>query len=264
MPVLITQDLNIYYEITGKGSPLLLIHGLGSSTRDWESQVKFLSKHFKVIAFDVRGHGKTGKPPGSYSVSMFAKDTANLIRALDISPVHAAGISMGGMIAFQLGIDAPELVKSLSIINSGPELILRTPAERALFFQRKLIVRIMGMKFMGKILAHRLLPEPGQKLLHSVFIKRWSENDKKTYMASLNAIIGWSISDKIASIKCPVHIIASDMDYTPVSYKKSYMEKLQNAEITIIKNSRHLSPGDQPAQVNYALIKCMNLKLSKT
>jgi len=258
MPILKTDDLNIYYEITGKGSPLLLIHGLGSSTRDWESQKVFLSRHFKVIAFDVRGHGKTGKPPGPYSVSMFAKDTAHLIKSLDIFPVHVAGISMGGMIAFQLGLDAPELVKSLSIINSGPELILRTSAEQASFFLRKLIVRIMGMKIMGKVLAKRLLPEPHQKQLNKVFIKRWAENNKRAYMASLNAIIGWSVADKISNIKCPVHIIASDMDYTSVSYKKSYMEKLQTAKMTIIRNSRHLSPCDQPAQVNYALMQALN------
>jgi len=255
MPVLKTDDLNIYYEITGKGSPLLLIHGLGSSTRDWEMQVVFLSKHFKVITFDVRGHGKTGKPPGPYSVSLFAKDTAKLIYALNISPAHVAGISMGGMIAFQLGIDTPELIKSLSIVNSGPELILQTAEKRTLFFQRKLIIRIMGMKYMGRVLAKMLLPEPHQKQLNRTLIKRWSENDKKAYMASLNAIIGWSVADKISSIKCPVHIIASDMDYTSISYKRSYMKKMQNAEMTIIKNSRHLSPVDQPVQVNYAFMQ---------
>lgn len=254
MPLLKTDNLNIYYEITGKGSPLLLIHGLGSSTRDWEKQVVFLSQHFKVITFDVRGHGKTEKPPGPYSVSLFAKDTADLIQALAISPVHAAGISMGGMIAFQLGIDRPELVKKLSIINSGPELILKTFAERAVFFQRKLIVRLMGMKYMGRILAQRLLPEPCQKQSRQTLIKRWAENDKKAYMASLNAIIGWSVADKISNIQCPVHIIASDMDYTSISYKKSYMKKLQDAKITIIKNSRHLSPADQPVQINYSIM----------
>ena len=255
MPILKANDLDIYYEISGKGSPLLLIHGLGSSTRDWESQKVFFSRHFKVITFDVRGHGKTQKPQGPYSVSLFAKDTANLIKALDISPVHAAGISMGGMIAFQLGLDAPELIKSLTIINSGPELILRTPVERALFFQRKLIVRIMGMKYMGRVLAKRLLPEPHQKQMQKVFIKRWAENDKNAYMAALNAIIGWSVADKISNIKCPVHIIASDMDYSPISYKKSYMEKMQNAKMTIIANSRHLCPSDQPVQANYALMQ---------
>lgn len=254
MPVLNTKDLDIYYEITGKGRPLLLIHGLGSSTRDWESQVKFLSKHLRVIAFDVRGHGKTAKPPGPYSVSRFAKDTANFIKSLDISPVHIAGISMGGMIGFQLAIDYPELVKSLAIINSGPELILRNPMEKAVFFQRKLIVHFLGMKYMGRVLAERLLPEIHQKQAQKVLKKRWAENNKKAYMAALNAIIGWSVADKIGRIKCPVHIIASDMDYTPVSYKKTYMKNLQNAEMTIISNSRHLSPADQPVQVNFALL----------
>ena len=113
MLILHTDDLDIYYEIHGKGTPLVLIHGLGSSTLDWEGQVGFCSKDFETVTIDLRGHGKSGKPPGPYSVPLFASDTAKLIQFLNLPPAHVAGISMGGMVAFQLALDVPKLVKSL-------------------------------------------------------------------------------------------------------------------------------------------------------
>ncbi len=259
MPVLDTDDLDIYYEIHGEGPPLVLIHGLGSSTLDWESQVVFLSKHFQTIAIDLRGHGKSGKPPGPYSVPLFASDTAKLIQFLDLPPAHVAGISMGGMVAFQLALDAPKLVKSLIIINSGPELVLRTFQERMAFLQRTLIVRCLGMGQMAQLLAKILLPEPHQKSLQRTLVQRWAKNDKKAYLASLRAIIGWSVADRISTILCPTLVISADNDYTPVSFKEAYISKMTRAKLAVIRNSRHLSPVDQPGQVNDALMKFLSV-----
>jgi pimeloyl-ACP methyl ester carboxylesterase len=255
MPSLQTGELNLYYEIHGEGVPLLLIHGLGSSTLDWEYQLGPLSRHFRIVTVDLRGHGKSGKPPGPYSVRLFAADTARLIRALGLAPVHVAGLSLGGMVAFQLALDAPDMVKSMIIINSGPELILRTFAQRTAFLQRKLIVRCLGMKQMAQFLAKILLPEPHQEPLQKTLIERWTENDKKAYLASINAIIGWSVADRLGTIHCPTLVISADQDYTPVSYKEGYVVKMPCAELVVIRNSRHLSPLDQPEQVNTAILK---------
>lgn len=254
MPVLNTPDLAIHYETAGSGSPLVLIHGLGSSARDWAFQVSFLAPHFKVIAFDVRGHGRSGKPPGPYSVSGFAADAAALIEGLALGPAHVAGISMGGMIAFQLGLDRPELVRSLAVINSGPELVLRTPGQRMLFAYRRAIVRFLGMRAMGKVLARDLFPEPHQGRLRQTLTERWAENDPEAYLASLNAIVGWTVAGEIGRIRCPVLLLSADRDYTPVSAKQAHAERMANARVAVIRDSRHLSPLDQPARTNAALI----------
>ncbi len=118
MPKLRIHDIDIYYEVTGQRTPLALIHGLGSSTRDWERQVPVFSERYQVITFDVRGHGQSAKPPGPYSIALFASDTVELVRALGIGPAHVVGISMGGMIAFQLAVDAPQRIKSLGYFPS--------------------------------------------------------------------------------------------------------------------------------------------------
>ncbi|MDH5508319.1 MAG: alpha/beta hydrolase, partial [Anaerolineae bacterium] len=117
MPKIDLDGLETHYQITGQGDPLIFIHGLGSSGRDWEQQVEHFSKSYRVVTYDVRGHGLTAKPKGPYSVPMFAADAAALIQALELAPAHIVGLSMGGWIAFQLAVSYPNLLKSMTIIN---------------------------------------------------------------------------------------------------------------------------------------------------
>ena len=115
-------DCRLHYEIHGRGQPVLLVHGLGSSTRDWEYQLPVLKQHFQVISLDLRGHGRSDKPRERYSIAGFAEDVGALIRHLELPPVHLVGISMGGMVGFQLAVDQPQLLRSLTVVNSGPEV----------------------------------------------------------------------------------------------------------------------------------------------
>jgi pimeloyl-ACP methyl ester carboxylesterase len=254
MPKLAVRDIDLYYEISGQGQPLLFIHGLGSSTRDWERQAAFFSRHYQVVTFDLRGHGKSDKPPGPYSVQLFAADTAELIESLAIGKTHVVGLSMGGMIAFQLALKTPDLVSSMVIVNSGPEFIVRTLKERLGLFQRFLVVRLLGVRQMGKVLARRVLPKPEHSNLRRIFIERWAENNKRSYLDSLRAMVGWSVTRHLSSITCPVLVVSADQDYTPVSYKEAYTERMARAELVVIPDSRHLTPVDQPDHFNEALL----------
>jgi len=253
MPKLHVRDIDLYYEVTGQGEPILFIHGLGSSTRDWEPQVSFFSQRYRVVTFDVRGHGRSDKPPGPYSISLFAADTAELIKALGIAPAHVVGISMGGMIAFQLSVDAPDLVRSLVIVNSGPEFVPRTLSERMQVLQRFLIVRLVGMRKMGEVLSGRLFPKPEQAELRRTFIERWAENDKRAYTDSMRALVGWSVADQVNGIECPTLVVAADEDYTPVADKQAYVATMRRAELVVIEDSRHATPAERPEQFNQAV-----------
>ncbi len=250
MPKLHLKDIDLYYEITGQGKPVLLIHGLGSSTKEWESQIDFFAQDYQVIAFDVRGHGKSEKPAGPYSVARFADDTAELLRSLCSEPAHVVGISMGGMIAFQLALDAPELVKSLTIVNSAPEMRVKSFKEKKGALIRKLTVKIFGVGRMGKVLAKRLFPNDDQEFFRIQLAERWAENDKKPYLDSFNAIVNWSVMDRVGLIRCPVFIVAAEHDYTPISFKEEYAAKIMDSEVKVIANSRHLTPTDSPVAFN--------------
>ncbi len=79
MPKIRVNNVELYYETAGEGEPLLLLHGLGSSVRDWERQIPEMAQSYRVIACDVCGHGRSEKPPGPYSMPQFARDTADLL-----------------------------------------------------------------------------------------------------------------------------------------------------------------------------------------
>lgn len=253
MPILNLDDIDLYYEVVGEGAPLLFVHGLGSSSRDWEKQVGFFANRYQVITFDVRGHGKTSKPPGPYSIPLFAEDTAKMLKALKVGPAHVVGISLGGMIAFQLAISQPEVVKSLVIVNSGPAFVVRTLKEQMQVWQRFLIVRLLGMRKMGEVLSERLFPEAEQEELRGVFVERWAENDRRAYQEAMRAIVGWSVEDEIEGIRCSTLVIASEEDYTPVAEKKAYVERMARAELVVIEDARHALPAERPEKFNAVL-----------
>src|SRR5579859_4812705 len=99
MPTAKLDGVDIHYESTGTGPAVLLLHGLGSSGRDWEYQIPSLTG-YRVIAPDLRGHGRSSKPGGRYSIAGFAADMAGLLRALGARPAHVVGLSLGGAVAF--------------------------------------------------------------------------------------------------------------------------------------------------------------------
>ena len=255
MPKTRVNDIDLYYEIACQGQPVLLIHGLGSSSRDWEYQTNAFSPLYRVVTFDVRGHGQSDKPPGPYSIPLFTNDTAELMRALEIGPSHIVGISMGGMIAFQLAIDTPDLVQSLVIVNSGPELIVRSLRDRLNVLQRSLLVRIFGMRKIGEFLSSRLFPKPEQENLRQLFIERWAENDQRAYMESFRGILGWSVLDRLHTILCATLVVASDEDYSPISMKEAYVEKLPKGELVVIEDARHAVTAERPEDFNKVVLE---------
>ncbi len=250
MPYFNAGEVELYYERTGEGEPLLLIHGLGSSSRDWELQVPDFAGHFQVICVDLRGHGRSSKPSGPYSMEVFAGDVSRLLEGLGTGPAHAVGISLGGMVAFQLALDHPRQVRKLVIVNSVAELVPHNLADRLGFWQRLLIVRLLGMEKMGQVLAERFLPKPDQEALREVFIRRWAENHVPSYLASLKAAYGWSVIGRLGEIRSHTLVLGSDGDYFPTSQKEAYTALIPNATLTVIKNSRHALPAEKPAEFN--------------
>ncbi|NQD91254.1 alpha/beta fold hydrolase [Pseudomonas sp. CrR25] len=244
----------LHYEEYGHGAPLLLVHGLGSSTRDWEYQIPELAAHYRVIALDVRGHGRSDKPRERYSIAGFAEDVAALVEHLHLESVHLVGISMGGMIGFQLGVERPELLKSLCIVNSGPEVKARFPRDYLEIARRWSLSRLLSLDAIAKGLGRLLFPKPEQAELRRKIEERWPQNDKRAYLASLDAIIGWGVRERLARITCPTLVISADHDYTPVAQKQAYVRELPNARLLVIEDSRHATPLDQPQRFNSSLL----------
>lgn len=258
MPTANLETISLYYEEYGEGEPLLLLHGLGSDGRSWEYQVEAFAREFRVIVPDVRGHGRSAKPPGPYTVSQFSKDIFAVLDHLQIDRFHLVGLSMGGMIGFQMAVDQPERLKSMTVVNSGPELVPRGFKEKWQIWQRRLIISFLSMEKIGEVIGGRLFPEPHQAEYKEQFIQQMGENDPKAYKAATNALLGWSVSDRLDHIQCPVLVISSDMDYTPVAVKEAYTRQLPTSRLHVIENSRHATPIDQPEAFNTSVLNFLH------
>jgi 3-oxoadipate enol-lactonase len=121
MSVAKVDTIELYYEEHGSGYPLLLIMGLAADSMAWLFQVPEFSKHYRTIVFDNRGVGRSSKPPGPYTISQMADDTAGLLDVLGIAQTHVVGVSMGGMIAQELALRHPRLVRGLVLACTYPE-----------------------------------------------------------------------------------------------------------------------------------------------
>ncbi len=254
MPTIQTENLQTYYEISGEGEALVFVHGLGSSSQDWKFQTEFFSKYFRTITYDVRGHGQSEKVKGPYSVPLFAKDLRELLDELAVEKAHIVGLSMGGWIAFQFAVDYPERVLSLTIVNSWADMRLKTLQDWKGYIQRAVIFRLFSMRKIGEVLGTKLFIKPEQKGLLNDFVESWAKNHKPSYMASFQAGIGWSVEDRLSEITAPVLVIAADEDYTPISTKQAYVDKIPNARMAIIEDSRHAVSVERPDEFNRVLL----------
>lgn len=252
-----TQETSIrtYYEQAGKGEALVFVHGLGSSSQDWEYQLTDFKEHFQVITYDVRGHGQSEKAKPPYSVSLFAKDLAELLDELGVEKAHIVGVSMGGWITFQFGIAYPERTLSLTVINTWADMRLKTFDDYKNYFQRAVLFRLFSMRKIGETLSKRLFIKPEQEELRQSFVESWAKNHKPSYMAAFQGGIGWTIHDKLHELKMPVLVVAADEDYTPVSMKENYAKQIPNARLVVIEDSRHATPVEKPDEFNQVVLE---------
>lgn len=253
MPEVEVDSISLHYEAVGEGPPVLFIHGLGSSSRDWERQVEVFAKTHRVVTVDLRGHGQSDKPSGPYTIELFSEDIAGLIGQLGVAPVIVVGISLGGMVAFQLAADHRELLAKLVVVNALPDNKLLQEA-RGQILMRKLIVRFLGLERMGKILAGRLFPGDDLGEERAMMAKRLAENDKKAYQESFRAAVSWpGVTGQLEETDLPMLMISSDEDYVPVEQKQPYVNAMPGLTHVVIEDARHAVPVERPTKFNRAL-----------
>jgi pimeloyl-ACP methyl ester carboxylesterase len=139
MPIAKVNGINMAYDVSGHGEPLVMIMGLGGTRQSWVFQKRPFSKHFEVITFDSRGIGKSDKPSDPFSMRTMADDTIGLMNYLNIDKAHVLGVSHGGRVAQEAAINYPDRVIKLVLAstNTGAEGIDDLAPEVLSAFGRK-------------------------------------------------------------------------------------------------------------------------------
>jgi pimeloyl-ACP methyl ester carboxylesterase len=139
-----TGPIDLYYEETGEGFPLIWCHEYGGDYRSWEPQVRYFSRRYRVVTWNYRGYppSEVPKDPNAYSVEVLVDDLRGLMKHLGLRRAHIGGLSMGGGVALNFGIRYPELAESLVIAAAGSgtverEQFLKDAEARAAMFERE-------------------------------------------------------------------------------------------------------------------------------
>ena len=247
MGLLRFNGIKLEYHLHGcvDNSPIVLIHGLGSSADEWMYQTTALKTDHYVIAPTLRGHGGSDKPAGVHSIREHANDVFLLLDYLGIKKFHLLGFSLGGAIAYQMAVDRPQSISKLVVVNSIASFELDHWRKYFAVFMRVGMTKLFGMQRMARFAAKRMFPDPGQGDLRRQMISRHRHNDRDSYLASLNALVGWSVRDQLSSLHHSVLIIASEHDFIALDDKRIDQELLANARVAFIRDSHHGPQFDQ-------------------
>jgi pimeloyl-ACP methyl ester carboxylesterase len=109
----------VAYRLAGSGPPIVLIHGITSSSQVWEGVGPQLARHHTVLAPDLLGHGQSAKPRGDYSMGAFASGIRDIAVSFGLGPVTVVGHSLGGGVAMQFAYQFPERTERLALVSSG-------------------------------------------------------------------------------------------------------------------------------------------------
>ncbi len=216
-----SKDAKIYYEVYGKGQPIVLLHGgLFGSTVEFADFIDVLKKNYQVIAISTRGHGKSELGTTPMSLEQRANDAMAVIDATTKEKVIVLGFSDGGYSAYQLGAMYPDRVKKMIVIGAG-ELY---PGVRAFDFTAKQAME-MDKIFIEQQL--KLMPEPNR--MEDMFAGVCACYNKLTIGKEL-----------LSTIKCPVLVMAGDRDGgNPVERVVSAARCIPTHQISIIPNTGH-------------------------
>ncbi len=244
MPRIHANGIDLHYEDRGRGEPLLLIMGLGADGSLWEEHVRTYERHFRCIIPDNRGAGRSGKPSGPYTTATMADDMVALMDALGVARAHVAGISMGGCIAQEMALRAPDRVDRLVLVSAWPrcdaytvrifemfEALAATSAPSA--FTRMLQLWIFTPDHHAARMDDLLAREAaGAGHSHPMPLA--------AFAAQCAACIGHDATGRLGGIRAPTLITAGDRDiFTPLHYAETLHRQIPGSRLLVMPGCGH-------------------------
>jgi len=258
MPVTRVNDIDIAYQLTGAGEPLVMIMGITGSKWHWLGFDRRLGEDFLTIAFDNRGIGETTAPEGPYTIPQMAEDTIGLLDSIGIDRAHVFGVSMGGMIAQELALAHPDRVRTLILGCTnfgGTTQILPAPG----VYQRAFIIAGKGAEQATRdILSVNLRPDFMKK--HSDVVEELvryglAHRVKKHVLAAqIAAVSGHDTASRLSAITAPTFILAGDADeLIPPQNSIEIAGRIPQAQITFLPGVGHMFWVEAPEEAAFQI-----------
>jgi 3-oxoadipate enol-lactonase len=234
-------NATIGYEVDGPpdGPALLLINSIGSTRELWARQMPGFTGMYRVIRYDTRGHGRSSVPRGDYTIEQLGRDALAVLDDAHAASAHACGISLGGLTAQWLGVNAAARVNSLVLANTAARI-----GTVVSWAERIALVREKGMSAVADLTIPRWFSPAFQErdpdTVHA-FRTMIQGCPPEGYLGCCAALRDADLREQIAAIRCPTLLIASTEDAaTPQEGLAFIRDRVAGAQMVTVA-SRHLS-----------------------
>lgn len=258
MPHAHVNGQSLYYEVHGEGEPVLAIQGLGADIASWIPQLNAWSENHRLIVLENRDVGRSSRADGPYDIKDMAADTLALADHLELDSFHLVGMSLGGTIAQEIALAAPERIRTLTLIVSygwsgnwgrtrarvWGEAVKRTPREGH-------VDNLMLMAF-----SQSFFEDPERvAYVRQAILGNPHPQEPEAFVRQLEAGSRHDARDRLGSLTMPVHVIGGEFDgMVPVWKSKELAELIPGAKLTVIERAPHAMNIEHAEEMNSAVI----------
>jgi len=259
MPHLTVNGVSFHYEDTGGPDPAIVFsHGLLMSSRMFAAQMTALKDRFRCIAYDHRGQGQSSDPGGRvHDMDTCYKDAVAIIEGLDARPCHFVGLSMGGFVGMRLAARRPDLLYSLSLLETSaePEPAENVPKYRKLaFVAQTLGTRFVVDRVMPILFGKSFMTDSAMAEVRTSWRREIASRPRSIVRAVRGVIERRGVMDEIMSIRVPTLVVVGDEDVATQPPKaRRIHEHIPGSRLARIPKAGHSSTIEQPALVTQVL-----------
>lgn len=248
------EGADLQVRVDGTDGPwVILAHALGANHTLWDATARHLAARYRVLRYDLRGHGASDAPLGPYTMTRLADDVVAIMDALEIPQAHFCGISVGGMIGQTLGLRHAERLLSLTLVAT----VNHTPLDAHPMWHNRIgQAEAHGMSGLADATLERWLTAPFRSA-HPDEVARIRAmllaTPVRGYVGVSQAIMAFDLAGAISRIRCPTLVMAGEEDQgAPVSMAEAIAGAIPGAKLEILPQAAHLATVEQPERFHAA------------
>lgn len=264
MPFIDQAGARLHYEETGHGYPLVFVHEFGSDAREWEMQVRALSRHYRCITFNARGYPPSGVPadPDLYGWEFARDDIGAVLDGLDIGRAHLVGLSMGAYATLAFGLRYPERASALVVAGCGSgapaahqENFIRDSQNNARLFLEQGVAAVADTMGHGPTRIQLKHKDPRGWADFMAHLREHSATGSGHTMARYQAGRPslWAFEAALRQLHLPVLLAVGDEDEPCLEANLYLKRQLPNAGLWVAPNTGHAINLEEPAAFNQAV-----------
>ena len=239
----------LYYELHGDEAapPLVLLEGFGADISIWRRSLARLADRYRVVAYDLRGNGRSVMPDQPVTMTTLVGDTISLLDHLDVHSAHFYGQSLGGMVAQELAISRPSRVRSLILAatHAGPKRAARPPADANVPKDRPYLA----------LYSEAFTREHPEQIAEDVVLGSQRPQSPHAGRRHWEAMRRWDAWDRIGRIRCPVLVLHGTEDrLIPVENARMLAHRIARAELFLLEGAGHMYQSEQPDAADAAVL----------